>query len=266
MNDISIFRRSGVDIRVVMIEGEPWWVAADVATMLGYRMAADLTRTLDDDEKGTRPVRTPGGEQLLAIINEGGLFKAIVQRQTGRMLDEMQRSVIKDFQRWVTHEVLPDIRKTGSYAVAPTTRAVPQSFAEALRDFAAEIDAHEATKAELAEVAPRAEAWDAIASAAGDYAVGDAAKMLSRAGIPTGPQRLFDQLGALKWTYRGEGGKWRAYAERVELGYLTERPQFHYHPKTGERVIDQPQLRVTIKGLERLRQRLHVGALKAVSA
>ena len=119
--------------------------------------------------------------------------------------------------------------------------------------------------AKVRELEPKATAWDAIASAVGDYSVADSAKMLARAGIPTGPQRLFDQLGEIKWTYRGEGGKWHAYANRVEKGYLAHRPMFHYHPKTGERVVDPPQLRITVKGIERLRMRLHVGGLVAVS-
>ena len=120
-------------------------------------------------------------------------------------------------------------------------------------------------EAQVTELEPRAEAWNAIASAEGDYSVGDAAKILARAGVPTGPQRLFNQLHSLGWTYRGSDGAWRAYSHRVDKGYLAERPQFHYHPATGERVIDSPQVRVTVKGVDRLRQRLHVGALAVVS-
>ncbi|WP_052323532.1 phage antirepressor KilAC domain-containing protein [Leifsonia xyli] len=66
--------------------------------------------------------------------------------------------------------------------------------------------------------------------------------------------------------YRGGDGKWRAYAERVEKGYLAEKAQFHHHPATGELVLDAPQVRVTVKGVNKLRQRLHVGALTAVTA
>ncbi|AAT88403.1 hypothetical protein ATY41_10790 [Leifsonia xyli subsp. xyli] len=119
---------------------------------------------------------------------------------------------------------------------------------------------------ENVRLAPRAGAWDAIVSAAGDYSVGDAAKILSRAGVPTGPQRLFAQLEGIRWVYRGGDGKWRAYAERVEKGYLAEKAQFHHHPATGDLVLDAPQVRGTVKGVDRLRQRLHVGALTAVTA
>jgi len=128
------------------------------------------------------------------------------------------------------------------------------------------LEAAQNALAKVKELEPKADAWDAIASAHGDYSVGDAAKILARAGIQTGPQRLFAQLGDINWTYRGGDNSWRAYAERVSKGYLTEKPSFHYHPASGERVVDPPQVRVTVKGLERLRLRLHGGSLKAVNA
>lgn len=257
-NQLTVFRHEGVDIRIATADGEPWWIAADVAKALGYSATAAMTRSLDDDEKGVRTLHTPGGEQEMVVISEAGLYSAILR-------STLQSA--KDFKRWVTHEVLPQIRRTGSFtAPAPVERALPQSFSEALRQLAAEVESHETTKAELEAATPRAEAWDAIASAHGDYSVGDAAKILARAGIPTGPQRLVNQLISIRWVYRDTDGRLRPYADRIDRGYLAQKPQFHYHPGTGERVIDAPQVRVTVKGLERLRQRLHVGSLKAVSA
>ncbi|MDN4598488.1 phage antirepressor KilAC domain-containing protein [Leifsonia virtsii] len=254
--DISIFRREGVDLRVIVIDDEPWFVASDVARALGYREARDLTRNLDNDEKAPHNLRTPGGEQTVSIISEAGLFSGILRSRVPQA---------RAFKRWVTHDVLPSIHRTGAYAVE-TQRALPHDFASALRELLAEVEAHDETRAQLAEAQPRADAWNAIASAEGDYAVGDAAKILNRSGIPTGPQRLFAQLEEIRWIYRGGDGKWRPFAERVEKGFLAEKPQFHHHPATGELVLDAPQVRVTIKGIEKLRQRLHVGALQAVTA
>jgi len=257
-NSVAIHSYLGHDVRTELVDGEPWFVTADVLDVLGLDRTA--SRRLDDDEKGVRSIPTPGGPQSLAVVNEPGLYSLILGSR---------KPEAKQFKRWVTHTVLPTIRQTGSYTPITSAPALPQTFAEALRDFAAEVEAHEATKVALAETAPRAQAWDAIASAVGDYSVGDAAKMLARAGIDIGPQRLFNTLAALKWTFRGEANAWRAYADRVEKGYLAERPQFHFHPKTGERVVDPPQLRVTMKGIDRLRVRLHAGSaprLQAVSA
>jgi prophage antirepressor-like protein len=251
VSDVAIFSYLGHDVRTVLIDGEPWWVSADVAGALGIVNARNMVARLDDDQKGVRLVDTLGGRQSLTVINESGLYTAIIRSDSPRAAE---------FRRWVTGVVLPEIRRTGSYVV-PETRE--QLIARALLEASSAL---EESKQKIAELTPRADAWNAIASAQGDYSVGDAAKMLARAGIPTGPQRLFNQLLDIKWTYRGGDGKPRAYADRVEKGYLTEKPQFHYHPGTGERVLDAPQVRITIKGIERLRQRLHVGALKAVVA
>lgn len=254
--DISIFRREGVDLRVIVIGNEPWFVASDVARTLGYSATAAMTRSLDSDERGVQSLHTPSGMQDMTIISEPGLYSAIMRSTRVEAIA---------FKRWIRHEVLPAIRKTGSYAV-DTQRALPHDFASALRELLAEVEAHDETRAQLAEVQPRADAWNAIASADGDYSVGDAAKILARRGIPTGPPRLFNQLEEIRWIYRGGDGKWRPYAERVEKGFLAEKAQFHHHPASGELVLDAPQVRITVKGIDKLRQRLHVGAPQAVGS
>lgn len=248
-HEISIFRRDGVDLRAVAIDGEPWFVTADVLSILDLDRTA--LRRLDDDEMGVDSIHTLGGSQSMNIVSEPGLYALILgSRKPGA----------KEFKRWVTHEILPSIRKTGSYvAVESPEQLLSRALVLAAETLTAKDE-------QILALEPRADAWDALASAEGDYSVGDAAKILARSGIPTGPTRLFAQLVTIKWTYRASDGKPRAYAERVEKGYLSEKPQFHYHPGTGARVLDAPQVRVTVKGLERLRQRLHIGALAAVAA
>jgi len=111
------FDYEGRQVRIVTdAHGEPWFVAADVAQSLEYRMASDMTRSLDDDEKGTQIVRTPSGDQEMLVINESGLYAAILKSR---------KPEVKRFKRWITHEVLPAIRKTGAYAVPPTAPALP---------------------------------------------------------------------------------------------------------------------------------------------
>lgn len=255
--ELSIFRFDGADVRTVVIDGEPWFVATDIAKRLGYRDASDMTRTLDEDERGSEVVRTPGGPQLMNVINEYGLYRAVMRRELG-YVDEQERAAVRAFQRWVTHDVIPAIKRTGTY-VAPQTPE--QRMAAAVLEAQRIIEARDA---QVAELTPRAEAWDELASAEGDFSVADTAKMLARAGVETGPQRLFEQLERLRWIFRGRDGKWRAYASAVSEGYLTERPQSHEHPRTRERVIDAPQVRVTMRGADRLRVRL--GRLRLVVA
>jgi anti-repressor protein len=113
-----------------------------------------------------------------------------------------------------------------------------------------------AAESKVAELEPAALAWTELAAATGDYEVADAAKILARAGVSTGRQRLFEQLRSIGWIHRGAQGKWTAYQSAVDSGYLHEKPMSHHHPRTGEVVLDPPQVRVTVKGIERLRVRL----------
>ena len=93
-------------VRIIEKDGEPWFVAKDVAAILGYRDAYTLVRRLDEDERGTRKVCTPSAEQEMTVINEAGLYSAILGSN---------KPEAKAFKRWVTHEVLPSIRKNGAY-------------------------------------------------------------------------------------------------------------------------------------------------------
>lgn len=93
-------------VRTIEIDDLIWFVASDVAAALNYRNSPDLTRILDEDEKGTHIVRTPGGNQEVATINESGLYHAILKSRKPEAVP---------FRKWVTNEVLPAIRKTGRY-------------------------------------------------------------------------------------------------------------------------------------------------------
>lgn len=100
------FRFETREVRTMLIDDQPWFVAGDVSAALEYRIAGDMTRNLDADEKGTQIVRTPGGEQEMLVINESGLYSAILRSR---------KAEAKRFKKWVTAEVLPAIRKHGRY-------------------------------------------------------------------------------------------------------------------------------------------------------
>jgi hypothetical protein len=102
------FDFEGSQVRVVTdAKGEPWFVAADVLSTISLDRKA-LER-LDDDEKGVNSIHTPGGTQEMTTVNEPGLYALVLGSR---------KAEAKRFKRWVTHEVLPAIRKTGSYAVS----------------------------------------------------------------------------------------------------------------------------------------------------
>ncbi len=170
-------------LRVVQGEdGEPWFVASDVAKALGYRDAEKMTRRLDDDEKGTRSVGTPGGMQQMTVITEAGMYSAIL----GSKVEGARR-----FKRWVTHEVLPSIRRNGGYVVARPDETPEQLLARALKLADATLREGDAR---IAELGPKALFADAVAASDGTCLVGELAKMLRQNGVEVGQNRLFALL------------------------------------------------------------------------
>lgn len=106
-NQVTAFNFNTSSIRVVTIEDQPWFVAADVLRILGVKNTTLAVRPLDNDEKGLYPIYTPSGyAQPMLHVSESGLYKLIMRSD---------KPVAKDFQNYVTKEILPSIRKTGSF-------------------------------------------------------------------------------------------------------------------------------------------------------
>lgn len=250
MSALEVFRYEGADVRTVIVDGEPWFVLSDLTKVLG--LSQFRTDRLDGDLIRNHPIADRSGRsQMTNLVNEAGMYEVVIRSDKKEAVS---------FRRWVTGEVLPTIRKTGSYSTVPALTE-DQIVAQALQITSARV---QALTVQIAALEPRAEAWDELAAAEGDYEVADAAKILARAGVETGRTRLFGQLEDLGWIYRGTSGKWKARQTAVDSGYLAEKPQSHHHPRTGELVLDPPQVRVTLRGVERLRVRL--GVLTAVNA
>lgn len=142
------FRMGDISLRALLVDGRPWFVAADVAAALGYSRAADMARLVDDDQRATRQLRTPGGTQACLVVDEPGLYSIIVRSE---------RPDARAFRRWVTDEVLPQIRANGVYGV-PNSRL---EWAKALLD--AEQRAA-SSAAVVAAIEPAAAAWEHLMS------------------------------------------------------------------------------------------------------
>lgn len=246
--NIQPFDFQGHEVRVLVEGGEPRWIASDVAKVLGYRMASDMTRRLDEDEKGTRSVRTPGGEQEVTTITESGLYSAILGSKV---------PAAREFKRWVTHEVLPSIRKRGGYLT-------PEAAEEALTDpdfiirLATDLKAE---RAKVAELKPAADSWTYLAAPGGDYGVAGAAKVLSRdPSINIGRNKLFDFMAQLKWIFRttGKRAHWEAYQDKgINTGRLVHKLSSPFmNERTGEWEQPAPTIRITPKGLHELHKLL----------
>ncbi|SFL72102.1 BRO family, N-terminal domain [Halopseudomonas pachastrellae] len=106
VSNVIPFKFEAREVRTLLIDDQPWFVASDVSSALQYRDAFNMNRNLDDDEKGTQIVSTPSGAQEMTVINESGLYSAILRSR---------KAEAKRFKKWVTAEVLPAIRKHGRY-------------------------------------------------------------------------------------------------------------------------------------------------------
>ena len=245
MNAIQAFNYQDQPIRTLVVGNEPWFVASDVSKILGYRDAANLTRRLDAEDRGTRSVSTPSGDQEMTIINEPGLYVATLGSQV---------EGARQFKRWITHEVLPQIRKTGAYAVKEFSRLELLDMArESEVARIAEHEARQLAESRVLELAGPATAWEKLASAKGDLDVRDAAQVLCRDhNIEIGRNRLFRWLRANRWI----DGNNRPYQDKVNQGLLTEKIGTFVIQRSAGEMLAPPQLRITAKGLQRLQAEL----------
>lgn len=234
---------NGQPLRHVTDEhGDPWFVAADVAAILGLGNPRPSLALLDEDERGVHSVDTPGGKQNLATISEAGLYSFILR---SRKLEA------KPFKRWVTHEVLPSIRRTGSYTTEPAYQ-LPQTYAEALKELAATVEAKEAAEqqalaatAYAEQLEPAATAWGEFMDADGAFDLNATAKILG-----TGRIKLMARL-------RADGVLTRdnlPLQRHVDLDRFTVKVGRPWTKPDGTQQVSR-STRVTAKGLDWLAAR-----------
>ncbi len=243
MKDLNIFTYSGQEVRTVLIDGEPWFVGKDVCAVLGIANARDALGRLDADGVGsTDVIDSMGRTQQATTVSEPGLYELVFQSR---------RPEAKDFRRWVTSEVLPSIRKTGSYGQPVRELTFEEKALEVMAGLNARV---EEQRQQLAIAAPKAEAFDIFLSADGDYDVRDAAQLLHRDhGIQIGRTRLFRWMRDNSWLGKDN----RPYQNLVDQGVLRVKAStFKFTRTNGQEQIAAPQVRITPKGLERLRRDL----------
>ncbi len=176
---LQTFNFGAMPVRVVMREGEPWWFAAEVCAVMEISNVGNALARLDDDEKSSihQADGTPGNPNR-AIVSESGLYNLIIRSD---------KPEAKSFKRWVTHEVIPSIRKTGSYGVQ--TFRVPTNLREALHlaaeledkrmELACKVDQQQAT---ISVLEPKAEFHDRVTSSEDCISIREFAKVLGNTG------------------------------------------------------------------------------------
>lgn len=184
MNDIQKFTNDEFGtIRVADNNGEPWFVAKDVCDALGIATnhLRERNRGLDDDEVVSLPNWEGKGSAPL-IVSEPGFYKLVMKSR---------KTEAKAFQRWVTHEVLPSIRKQGGYMTARADETPEEIMARALM---LAKDTMDRQQREIAELRPKALFADAVAASDGTCLIGELAKMMRQNGVHVGQNRLFEWL------------------------------------------------------------------------
>lgn len=189
--EIQRFDFNGAALRTLTDEaGEPWFVAKDVCTVLDLSNVGQALARLDDDEKSSITLNdgTPGNPNR-AIVSESGLYALVLASR---------KPEAHEFKRWVTHEVLPQIRKTGGYI--PTTDADDDMtiLAKAVMIGQRTMEEQKQKIAEqqtrIVELEPKARLADAVAASGGTCLIGELAKMLRQNGLDIGQNRLFEIL------------------------------------------------------------------------
>lgn len=219
MNKLTIFNYEGNNVRTILKEGSPWWVLKDVCAVLGISKYRDAAERLDADEREPVRVDTPGGPQEMTCINESGLYNLILRSD---------KPGAKKFKRWVTHEVLPSIRRHGLYATDELL-ANPDFLIQALQ----ELKAERAKNAELtttisiqeqqiAEMKPKASYYDVVLNCKDAVSITTIAKDYGKSG------RWFNEyLHDLGVQFR-QGKIWLLYQKYAQHGYTTTKT--HTYP------------------------------------
>lgn len=180
MNDIQTYTsdRFG-SVRALAIDGEPWFVAKDVCNALDLSNPSVAVSALDDDERAKFNLGRQGDTN---IVSEAGFYKLVMRSR---------KPEAKAFQRWVTHEVLPAVRRDGAYVYSNGTEDDATLMARALLAAQRTI---ERNARELEELRPKALFADAVAASDGTCLIGELAKMMRQNGVNIGQNRLFEWM------------------------------------------------------------------------
>lgn len=201
MNKVKIFNSEEFgDVRTVTINGEPWFVGKDVADILGYQNGSrDINRHVHEEDRQNYQNGTFDSPRGMTIINESGLYALIF----GSKLESAVR-----FKHWVTSEVLPAIRKTGSYQAPQGKELLALAVLEAQKTI------EEQNKA-IEQMKPKVIFANAVETSHTSILIGDLAKLLKQNGVETGQKRLFDWMREKGYLIKRKGSDWNMPTQKA---------------------------------------------------
>jgi len=214
MNELQVFSYEGKEIRTIQRNGETWWVLKDVCGVLGLSNARMIADRLDEDDVSLAYVTdSMGRRQQTNIVNESGLYNVILRSD---------KPEAKKFKRWVTHEVLPQIRRHGAYITTSKIEEImndPDSWIKLLTALKEERQEKAQLQLQAAQDKPQVVFADAVSASDGTILIGELAKILKGNGIEIGQNRLFERLRQDGFLIKRKGTDYNAPTQKaMELG------------------------------------------------
>lgn len=214
MNELQVFSYEGKEIRTIQRNGETWWVLKDVCGVLGLSNARMIADRLDEDDVSLAYVTdSMGRRQQTNIVNESGLYNVILRSD---------KPEAKKFKRWVTHDVLPQIRRHGAYITTSKLEEImndPDSWIRLLTALKEERQEKERLQLQAAQDKPKVVFADAVSASDGTILIGELAKILKGNGIEIGQNRLFERLRQDGFLIKRKGTDYNAPTQKaMELG------------------------------------------------
>lgn len=236
MNNLQVFKNDEFgEVRVVEKDGQAMFVAKDVCNCLGIGNVTMAVTRLDPDERGISSIDTLGGNQEMWCVNEYGLFNLILSSR---------KKSAKQFKRWVTHEVLPSIRKNGGYIANQENLTPEQIVANAL--IVAQNIINEKDRL-LQEQKPKVLFADAVSTSHTSILVGELAKLINQNGVDIGQNRLFEWLRDNGYLIKRNGTDYNMPTQySMDLGLFEIKERSIANPDGSVRITKTPK--VTGKG------------------
>lgn len=226
----SVFNYGEKEVRTLVLEGEPWFVAKDVCDILDLVKVSRSLERLSPKMKGAHTVSTPGGPQEMSIISEAGVYKLVFSSRK----EEAER-----FTDWIAEDVLPEIRKTGQYNSQPQ---LPQNYEEALEQLLLTVREKRLLEEKNALMAPKAEMYDVLLNADNAQTMTEVAKCFGM-----GRNKLFKRLRDERILMTGGPKQNLPYQKYIDNDYFEVR---EVNVNQGDRTINVTQTLVTAKGID----------------
>lgn len=242
MNDIKVFNNDEFgEVRAFNEDEQIFFVAKDVCRALALSNPRSSLALLEDDEKGVHTVDTPGGEQEMTVVTEPGFYRLVLKSR---------KPEAKAFQRWVTHEVLPALRREGGYMAARADETPEETMARAVLLAQKTIDRQRARVAELearnAAIEPKAGFFDACMDGERWQSFTEVSRLFHQYDRTMTRKRMFELAQADGMITRDK----QATRLAIDRGYFRNyQAPAYFDQTTGEQVRPKPYAKFTGKGV-----------------